>query len=235
MKHLVSICIAAAKYDKSAEYFHRLLKSIAGQSWKDCEIVVSDHDDSSNETHDIISFPEHQHLSIKYIRCHDKKGYAGANLNNAIKHASGRYIKTMFTDDFFSCKDSLLDMIRGIRGYKWLVTGCLHYDDNDRDYGMYHMPDFDPTLRGCHGNNLIGSPSVVMFERDGCELFDDNLLHYVDCEMYYRMGKKFGPPTFINKPLVYIRLSPNGVSGRINEEQRMKEHHYIDQKHGVGF
>lgn len=91
---LVSICIPAYK----PEHFRECVTSAISQTYKSCEIIVSD-DCPGDDVHMICKdYPNH----IKYIR----NPQPGNNGRNNVKHlcriAEGYYLKFLFDDDILS-------------------------------------------------------------------------------------------------------------------------------------
>jgi glycosyltransferase involved in cell wall biosynthesis len=94
----ISICIPAYK---RLPYLKRLLASIAEQSYKHYEIIVSDDSDDDSVHHFLQSF--NQLVSIQYFKNTPSLG-TPANWNAAISKAKGEWIKLMHDDDWFSNK-----------------------------------------------------------------------------------------------------------------------------------
>src|SRR4051812_42190862 len=92
----ISICIPAYK---RVAYLQQLLESIAAQTFKDFEVIVTDdsNDDSVRRLADGFS----DKLKIKYFKNEVPLGSPG-NWNAAVQHATGKWIKIMHDDDWFS-------------------------------------------------------------------------------------------------------------------------------------
>ena len=96
----VSICVPAYKNPVGVE---RLLESIKVQSFTDYEVVVTD-DSPDGSVEEVVRRAEVP--GIVYVRNAVRKGATG-NWNEAVRHASGEYIKIMHHDDWFTDRDCL--------------------------------------------------------------------------------------------------------------------------------
>ncbi len=93
----VSLCIPIHDSPNTAFYLSRLLQSIAEQTFKDYEIVIT------------------------------KEGQFAENHNAAIKKAKGEIVQMLQMDDYFACPDALAEIVKGFEsGKEWQITACLH-------------------------------------------------------------------------------------------------------------
>ena len=67
---------------------------------------------------------------ISILNAEKVKGFIQGNVNNAISRASGKWIKILFSDDFFFDKYSLENIYFQIKkhSFNWGVVGSLHFD-----------------------------------------------------------------------------------------------------------
>ena len=96
----VSICVPAYKNPVGVE---RLLESIKVQSFTDYEVVVTD-DSPDGSVEEVVRRADVP--GMVYVRNAARKGATG-NWNEAVRHASGEYIKIMHHDDWFTDRDCL--------------------------------------------------------------------------------------------------------------------------------
>jgi glycosyltransferase involved in cell wall biosynthesis len=92
--------IAISTYEANGygkEYLKYNLNKIFEQTYKNIELVISDH--SENEDIELLVYSYKNRLNIKYIRNREKYGNISNNINNAIDNCSGNYIKILFMDD----------------------------------------------------------------------------------------------------------------------------------------
>jgi len=111
---------------------------------------------------------------------------------------------------------------------KWNVTSCMHTNNGVELIDVYY-PKYtqDILLR-----NTISSPSVLMLYRDCYEEFDNNLLWYMDTDVYYRLGKKYGEPSICEYATVVNRRHEYQITRtRVNTELIRKETNYLIQKY----
>lgn len=223
----ISICIPAYEMnDKGSKYLQNLLQSIEAQQFKDFEVIVSDHSKSDLLKTICNKFPFVNHIFNK-----ENIGSSSANINNAIKNSKFELIKPMFQDDFFTSRDALLKIQEMYdMGKNWGATRFIHYN-NERFYNE-QIPHYNKNI--INGINTIGSPSVIYFKKDNNLLFDENLIWFMDCELYHRLYIKYGEPSIIDDSIL--------VGGRIWDGQVTKtkitnqiiqfETQYIKEKYG---
>lgn len=236
----LSICIptynrAGQKHNDSYNNITMLIdlfQSIDKQSFKDYETVISDHsvDDSVLE----VCKEWEDRLNIKYYRYKDNYGSCEANLNNAMKKASGRFIKPMLQDDYIHSENALKKQVEILEEgkYKWVASGCWHIKENNKDSLQNpHPPAFSNPEGFLTGGNVIGSPSVVMHVNDG-KLYDINLIWLMDSDFYYSMFKDYGAPYLISELDFISRLRSDGISNTmLSGAIKGEEKRYLQDKH----
>jgi len=122
-------------YGRGAEFLDDLLRTIEIQTFKDFEVVISDHSED-NEIFDKIGEFEDR-IEFCYSKNKNDKGNGPANTNRAIDMCSGDIIKVMF---------KLLDGVNtlsspSVLSFKKEVknrfdTNLVHFMDIDFFYGM---------------------------------------------------------------------------------------------------
>jgi glycosyltransferase involved in cell wall biosynthesis len=216
----------------------KLLDSIEMQTYKDFDVVVSDHTANSNDIA-LLCQQYHPRINITYIRNARNRGSCEANLNNAILNAKGSYIKPMLQDDFFLeplALQSMVDLIKR-KDVAWVGAGCMHCrEDNTTDLFHPHNPGWIHGIAMALGNNLIGSPSVVMYPNNiKTTLFDYNLIWFMDCEFYYRLAMEIGPPALLNDKVVCIRMRHDSITdSMITPALIAEEQGYVSAKFSSG-
>jgi glycosyltransferase involved in cell wall biosynthesis len=124
MKHkpFFSVAIPAYGYNgKGGEFLDFNLKILSNQTFKDFEVVISDH--SIDDTIKNTLKKWLGKLKITYVTNDKGRGIISPNLNNAMKHCSGEYIKVLFQDDFLYNDDALklqFDTLNSKPRIKWL-------------------------------------------------------------------------------------------------------------------
>ena len=232
----LSICIPTTELNYSngtsmGVYMLRFLfKSIEIQTFKDFEIIVSDHSKS-----DIIKdeCEKWKDLNIKYYKNDQGVGSAAMNLNFAISKATGKYIKTIFQDDYFHTEDSLDYMMRNVGDSGWGAVGTLHcQEDNTDNLIRPHVPIWTDPTRLLSGVNTISGPSVIFFKNDD-NLFNEDLCWLNDVEFYYRLFKKYGVPLLLPNKLIVQRLRSEGVSNVLGSKIKEEERDYVLAFHNI--
>jgi hypothetical protein len=110
-----------------------------------------------------------------------------------------------------------------------MVTACCHFNDEKGMYNPFY-PKYHDNIH--YGENTISSPSVLMFQNDDIELFDENLLWLMDVEYYKRLYDKFGLPSICNYITIVNREHNNQVSNTLATQQvRDSEFEYVSKKY----
>lgn len=246
-QELVSICIPAYR---DAEGLERLLTSIAGQTYTQYEVIVSD--DSPDDACENVAAkfmdtasgtPQERKMQISYER-HAATGRPADNWNAALSKAKGTYIKMMLHDDWFTAADSLerfVQLLDTHREVPFAFSGTEQVSEDCRF--ARHILDRDAALleeniRNLFLGNTIGAPSAVIFRRDG-NTFDPGLKWLVDMDFYLRVmkgeGKRF---VYTNEPLVSIGISEKQMTSYCRQHPNLvrkeylkvyRKHHFSDQ------
>ena len=232
----LSICIPTTELNYSdgtsmGVYMLRFLfKSIEIQTFKDFEIIISDHSKSDIIKDECENWPD---LNIKYYKNYQGVGSAAMNLNFAISKATGEYIKTIFQDDYFHTEVSLDYMMRNIGDNAWGAVGTLHCQEDNTDRLVSpHIPVWNNPTSLLSGVNTISGPSVIFFKNDD-NLFNEDLCWLNDVEFYYRLFKKYGVPLLLPNLVIVQRLRSEGVSNVLQSAIKQEESQYVLAKHDI--
>jgi glycosyltransferase involved in cell wall biosynthesis len=213
--HKISIAIPTSGYKGNGDkYLDDLLESIRKQTYRNFNIVISDHCQDSLIEDKISEFSD---MEILYHKNPNNIGNSPLNLNRAIDLCDGEIIKIMFQDDVFFSDNSLEIIATNLEnsGKMWLLNGCNHMDDGINIPYEPMVPRYNPDL--LIGTNTISSPSVLAIKKE-CEVrFDGNLTYFMDVEYYHAMWEKYGDPVIIDETLITNRNSNNSISGSIND------------------
>jgi len=225
--NLISICIPCYEMGgKGATRLEQLIRSICYQTYTNYEIIISDHSVKS-DIYDVTKSFEFEHLKINYIKNDYKRGSSSANVNSALKSATGDIIKIMFQDDFFIDNNAL--NIISKKQSSWGVCGCVHSLEDNAVFYNRLIPFWQDNIK--KGVNTLGGPSCLFFKKTDV-YFDENLLWFMDTDFFYRMYKKFGLPDIIEEPLYSSRESVNSVSRTlITDELIERETKIIKEKY----
>ena len=231
---LVSIAIPVYEMNSMGRHFLEIsLKNIANQTYKDIQVVISDHSNNS-EIEELCNLYSEE-LNILYLKNIEKRGSSSANLNNAIKSCKGQIIKILMQDEFLhdnSSIEKIKNIFIGNKEAKWLVSGCI-YGPNEFDIKGSMFPFYSNDI--VNGINTIGSPSMLTIKNEDLEFFDDNLLWVMDCEYYKRMFDKFGDPIIVNEHHIFVAQHKDQVTSILSEEIKKKEVNYLNKKYNYEF
>lgn len=224
-KGLVSVCIPT--YNGEA-YIQETLNSVLNQSYQNIEVIIND-DCSYDSTMKIISL-----ISDDRVKCYsnrEKKGLAG-NWNEAVRHASGEYIKLLCQDDILF-PDALLNQVRAINSDEIAcVIGNTDVIDssgqviikrnrfkNDRMISGYKF-----AKRSLRGRNIYCEPGNLLYRT---ELFykygpyDKELKYTPDWDFAIRISCE-SKIYCLKDYIMSFRVSDNSETSRLYREKMKK-------------
>lgn len=173
----VSICIPTYQSPITLE---RLLESIFAQTYADYEVIVSDDSSDDGVKNVVGKFSDER---LKYFHNPSPLG-TPQNWNNAVRHASGDYIKIMHHDDWFINNDALAIMVRWMEQSNADFVFCQSAGEGankpSEDIVMFYIGERLPFLLY---RNVIGAPSATMYKRTNL-YYDANIKYYVDVDFY---------------------------------------------------
>jgi len=226
---MVSICIPTYEMGGwGVNFLEHSFGAINIQSYRNFEVIVSDH----SENDDILKLCNRwgSLFKIRYFKNKEKRGSSSANLNNAIRHAKGQWIKPLFQDDFFYNYLGLQSLVDSIGESNWVASTCVHSDGEN--FFNPHLPYYHDEIQ--YGRNTISSPSVIMFKRNKNLLFDENLLWLMDVDFYKTLHTHYGMPSICRTCTVVNRTGDHQVSNnQATEELREREQRYVREKYKV--
>lgn len=202
------------------------LDSIKNQTFTNYVIIISDENET-NEIYDFITFYKNNYnLNIKYYKS-ALKGWSN-NHNNGLKYCKNKLIKILHYDNYFYSKTSLQEIINifNEKNCDWLVSSYIHEINNN--FENIHNPIWTDNI--LIGNNLIGDPSCLTFKNNNIT-FDENLTFMVDCDMYYRLFKKYGLPYINNIINIVVKIHENQTTNLWTKKIYIDERLYICSKY----
>lgn len=224
---LVSICIPT--YNGEA-FLQEALDSVMAQTYTNLEIIVSDDASTDRSWEMVERFRESVPFPI-YQFAHKPRGI-GANWNNTIRKAHGKYIKFLFQDDVLepACVEKMVDFLEAnpdfglvackrnfiiqeprvqeIDKFVSKYQNLQSQFENDEEYLAINKNLFKRNDFMMPPHNKIGEPPTVMFPKDIVKdvgFFDENLKQILDYVFYYRLLKKY-PIAILYEPLVRFRI-----------------------------
>jgi len=96
---LPMVSILVINYNNAC-YIHACLNSIVKQTYGDYEIIIADDCSTDNSEDEIKKWlGAHSNLTFKYIQHETNAGNPSATCNTALRHARGKYISLISSDD----------------------------------------------------------------------------------------------------------------------------------------
>jgi glycosyltransferase involved in cell wall biosynthesis len=212
----ISICIPAYKRPANIQ---RLLQSIAGQSFRDFEVVITDDSPDDSVRQAIADFGS---LPIRYEKNALPLG-TPSNWNRGISLAKGEWIKMMHDDDWFADENSLQIFADSTASGKAFIFSRYY---NVFSSGKKILPAFPAQWKRrivrhpmtLLSKNVIGPPSVTMIHHSIREQYDSFMKWRVDIDYYVRILSKEKSFELIDRPLIHVGISDSQVTNDcINE------------------
>jgi dTDP-4-dehydrorhamnose reductase len=227
-KPFLSIAIPSYGYNGSGvSFLENNFKILETQTFKDFEIVVSDH--SIDDNIEILCKDWSNRLNINYLRNENGRGIISPNINNALLNCKGEWIKILYQDDFLFNNESLekqYNFIKNNNDTNWFATNFCHTNDGVNFHRYFHPKWVDNIWTG---NNLIGCPSVITIKNDNIILFDNELNWLMDCDYYQRFYKKHGEPKILNEYTVVNRDTIDRLTNTISDKQKYSEYEKLKE------
>lgn len=225
-----SITIPTYGYDgKGSEFLEFSFKKLKNQTFKDFNVIISDH--SIDDTIKQICDKWSEHLPILYFRNENGRGIISPNINFAMEKSNGEWIKILFQDDFLYNEKSLqmqYDFIKGDSKIHWFMSTFVH-SNNGYEFYRHYVPKWHDLI--WTGDNTMGCPSGATIKNKDLIYFDENLNWLMDCDFYTKMTKKFGPPRILPYVTVVNRTWGNRLTDTIQQELKDKEYQMLKLKY----
>jgi glycosyltransferase involved in cell wall biosynthesis len=209
----ISICIPAYK---RAVFLKRLLDSIAIQSFRDFEVILTD-DSPDMEVQDLSRLYQ-ERFPLAYRRNEPALG-TPENWNEAIRRAKGDWIKLMHDDDWFADAESLGHFATAVVAdpkatFFFSAYRNIHLDEDRAEEVFIDRPWYRRLLKNpatLFSRNMIGPPSVVLHRRDNALGYDKTIKWVVDIDFYIRSLAE-SKPVYIDRVLVNVGIGDEQVT-----------------------
>src|SRR5665647_3130666 len=211
---IISICIPAYK---RLEFLQRLFNSIAIQTYKNYEVIITD--DSPDES--VAAFIK-DYSGIRNVHYYRNIKTLGTpeNWNESIRKANGTWIKLMHDDDWFADENSLQLFYEAT--LKNSDCSFIFSAYNNISEGKKFEEKVSLNLIGklllkwsplnLFGKQFVGNPSCTLIRKD-IDLFYDNSFQWVvDFEYYIRCLQKVKKYFYINQPLINVGINDEQVT-----------------------
>lgn len=247
----VSICIPA--YNNEAEV-RRLLSSIAAQTMQDVEIILTD-DSTNGEIEALVeeirsgngagAEAADTHWTapcmsrLRYVHNEKPLGHI-FNWNHALDMAQGRYIKIMFSDDWFTYPDSLekLAVMLDERPDASLAfCGTMQVSEKrtwTRAANDAYLERLRTDYRHLFLGNEIGAPSATIYRACGAR-FDEKSNWASDMFLYFEILQKNPYFAATKEPLISIGIHEEQYTGMFAEKdiRKYQDSLLMYQKYGL--
>lgn len=225
-----SIAIPTYGYGgRGSEFLDHSLKILSTQTFKDFDVVISDH--SLDDTILDVVKKWDSHIKIKYLKNEIGRGVISPNINNAMNHSNGVWIKVLFQDDFLYDEYSLEKQYNFIiknNTTKWFMTKFYHSNDGETFYRLY-QPLWNNRI--WTGDNTMGCPSGLTLLNEDLIYFDEGLNWLMDCDYYQRLYLKYGEPNILDEITTVNRTWGERLTDTIDETLKVKEFFLLKDKY----
>lgn len=225
-KKIPTVSIVTPTYNRG-RFIPRLVKNVFSQTYQDFELVIVD-DGSTDNTKELVDQQSAEHPGrIRYV--HQPNQGSGSARNTGIKHARGRYVAFLDSDDEW-LPDYLVKTIGVLEkgGYQWTVTGAKRIDiDKDgreldtklikcnlQEFSYFFKRElsvYEALLTG----NVVGETSrIVVLKQALLDVggFRHHLRLSQDYELWLRLAKNNYKLFITDEPLVLYRKSVDSVT-----------------------
>jgi hypothetical protein len=230
----ISVAIPTYGYDGTGtELLEFNLQKLFIQSFKDFEVVISDH--SIDNTIKDVCDRWSDKLNIKHSFNDRGRGMISPNINEAMKRCKSEWIKILFQDDFLYDENSLQNqyefILNNSENLIWFVTEFYHTADGKNFFNHYY-PRWNDLI--WTGLNTMGCPSGITIRNKDLIYFDEELNWLNDCDFYKKMYDKHGEPSVLNKITVVNRTSGSRLTNTLGQEIKDKESIIVHKKYSNG-
>ena len=193
------------------EFTRQCIDSITSQTYRPIQCIVSDHS-KNDEIENLIQSFDTRGVELIYLRYRENYGNPCHNWNNALKHATGKYLHYVAMDDRLAHPNAVADVIKHMddTGAQWTATAC-EYDPISRGH---YIPRWTGNILN---ENTIGGPTAIVI-RDTVKhiQLDPRFIWVLDMDWYYRISLAVGPPSFFTNTFTYInRIHSNQLTDQI--------------------
>lgn len=210
----ISICIPAYK---NIPFLTRLLDSIAQQSFSNYEVIITD-DTPDDSVSDLIK-TYNAHFPIHYYHNTPSLG-TPENWNEAIRKASGKWIKLMHNDDYFTGNDALARFHAATIRNPECSFFFAAFQNRTEKTGATEVVTcnfFDRLFLRMSPLHLfkrvyVGNPSCTLVRREAGIFYDNRFKFVVDFEYYIRCIRQLKRYQYIDEVLLNIGFHDEQVT-----------------------
>lgn len=241
----VSICVPCYN---NASQVKKLLSTVAEQTLQDIEVILSDDSTDSRIQELAERIREEKEPGISWEGAGRKLRYAHNekplghifNWNHALDMAQGRYIKIMFSDDWFTYPDSLekLAVMLDERPDASLAfCGTMQVSEKrtwTRAANDAYLERLRTDYRHLFLGNEIGAPSATIYRACGAR-FDEKSNWASDMFLYFEILQKNPYFAATKEPLISIGIHEEQYTGMFAEKdiRKYQDSLLMYQKYGL--
>jgi hypothetical protein len=191
--------------------FHLIFETICLQTYRPIQCIVP----NSIKSDKIQSIADANAIDLIYISANENKI---KYWNSGLSYANGQYIQCLDLNDNFVDTNSISAIVDFMQKQNadWIACPVVFSNTNE-----VHIPAWSNNI--LQSNSLSVVSSVVFKDHLKHITFDDNCKSLFDVEWYYRIYKIYGPPLFLELPIV----------STIIDKHDIHDYNYIYEKHGI--
>jgi glycosyltransferase involved in cell wall biosynthesis len=212
-------------------HVQRLLHSIAKQSYKNYEVIISDDSKSSAVKELVARFAEK--FTIHYSQNIPSAG-SPQNWNVSIGKARGNWIKLMHDDDWFATSDALEQFARAAStsSFNFLFSACNNIYTHTGKERQEHLIGrrkqiLDESVMNLFYQNVIGHPSTTMYRKDDSILYDTRFKWVVDIDFYMKYMMKHKGYYYLPSVLVNIGTDNTQITNECDNNPYVELPEYL--------
>jgi glycosyltransferase involved in cell wall biosynthesis len=205
---MISILIPTHDIPEKDFFLKRALDSIASQTYKDYEIVITN------------------------------EGTMAKNINEGMKRCKGEIIKLLCMDDYLAHPNALENIAQNIgdgwvaTGCAHVATEDVElYGQPVRAGELFNDHYANYGERQLEGYNEIGGLSVISFPNENHPEFDENLSWLIDVVFYQQLVDRFGMPVILDDINVIIGLGAHQTTHVLDNSDKSAEEKYVKEKY----
>ncbi len=198
MEDLVSVITPAYNAEK---YISQTINSVINQIYDNWEMVIV-NDGSTDRTEQIIKGYVEKYPDKIFLYSNEKNSGAAVALNEAMKHAKGKYMCWLSADDAYveTMLSSSVQFLQEHKEYNAVFSKYANIDENNKLISLGYSEDYVTQIKEMgnlqpyhrilkYGNAFHGCALFAereIFQKTG--EFDPNFMYAVDYEYWFRMA-----------------------------------------------
>lgn len=208
----ISICVPAYK---RTDYLSRLLDSIALQTYKNFEVIITD--DSPDNSIEELCKSYIGRFELNYFK-NTQNLNTPENWNEAVRQSKYEWIKIIHDDDWFADKDSLLNYAEAISeqpNINFFFSAYSNVYEGTNIKKQVFLSSFwkfliNTNIESLISRNVVGPPSVTLYRKNNIE-YDRSMKYVVDIDFYCQYCKNRSW-AYIDKQLINVGINEAQVT-----------------------